>query len=67
MQPSPINPDVVCQDALQAKMEVYRAKEHFEAVLKVYNDQVDGLINVVNLMKARILELEGQIKTDLKK
>jgi hypothetical protein len=53
-----VNPDEICNRALSAKMEVYRAKEMFEAVLKNYNDQVDGLINVVQLMKARILDLE---------
>lgn len=55
----PINPDVICQQAIQAKLNVYQAKEHFESVLKMYNDQVDGLINVVQIMKARILELES--------
>ena len=61
-QPNPqnaINPDVVCQQAIQAKLNVYQAKEHFETVLKVYNDHLDGLINVVQLMKNRILEIEG--------
>ena len=57
-----VNPDEVCNRALAAKMDVYRAKEMFEAVLKNYNDQVDGLINVVQLMKQRILELEQGFK-----
>jgi hypothetical protein len=57
-----INPDQVCQNAIQAKLNVYQAKEQFETVLKMYNDQVDNLINVVGLMKARILELEGEKK-----
>lgn len=30
----------------------------FEAVLKSYNDQVDGVMNVIQLMKQRILGLE---------
>ena len=55
-----IDPDVVCQQAIQAKLNVYQAKEHFESVLKSYNDQVDNLINVVAIMKNRILELEGE-------
>ena len=55
-----INPDTVCQQAIQAKLNVYQAKEHFESVLKSYNDRLDHLVNVVNLMKGRILELEGQ-------
>ena len=54
-----VNPDVICQQAIQAKLDVYRAKEQFETVLKLYNDQVDNLCKVVALMKARILELEG--------
>ena len=59
-----VNPDDLCNRALSAKMEVYRAKEMFEAVLKNYNDQVDGLVNVVQLMKGRILELEQGQKKD---
>ena len=53
-----INPDVVCQHVLQARMAAYEAKEHFEAVLKSYNDQVAGLLSLVRLMKSRIVELE---------
>jgi len=60
MQPNIINPDVICQQAMQAKMEVYRAREQFEAVLKVYNDNLDNMIGLVGLMKNRILELEAQ-------
>ena len=57
------NPDQICQQTIQAKLNVYQAKEHFETVLKAYNDQVDSLMNVVGLMKNRILELEeGQNK-----
>jgi hypothetical protein len=58
MQPTPVNPDIVCQQAIQAKLNVYQAKEHFESVLKSYNDQIDNLVGLVNLMKNRILELE---------
>lgn len=58
--PPTINPDTVCRQAIQAKLNVYQAKEHFESVLKSYNDRLDDLVNVVNLMKGRILELEGQ-------
>jgi ADP-heptose:LPS heptosyltransferase len=57
-----INPDAVCQQALQAKLSAYQAKEQFESVLKQYNDQVDNLINLVGLMKNRILELEAEAK-----
>jgi phage shock protein A len=58
MNQNTINPDTICQQAIQAKLNVYQAKEHFESVLKMYNDQVDNLINLVSLMKNRILELE---------
>lgn len=54
-----IDPDVICQQAMQAKLNTYQAKEHFESVLKMYNDQVDNLINLVSIMKNRIMELEG--------
>ncbi len=55
-----INPDVICQQAIQAKLNVYQAKEQFESVLKTYNDQVDNLVNLVAVMKNRIVELEGE-------
>ena len=61
MPQNTINPDAVCRQALQAKLEVYQAKEQFESVLKFYNDQVDSLINVIGLIKNRILELEGEL------
>lgn len=60
MQQNAVNPDVVCQQAIQAKLNVYQAKEQFETVLKMYNDQVGNLCNVIGLMKARILELEAE-------
>jgi hypothetical protein len=55
-----VNPDVICQQAIQAKLNVYQAKEHFESILKIYNDQVDNLVNLVAIMKNRIVELEGK-------
>jgi len=54
-----VNPDIICQQAIQAKLNSYQAKEHFESILKMYNDQVDNLINLVTIMKNRIIELEG--------
>lgn len=63
-----INPDVVCQNAMQAKMDVYRSKETFESVLKIYNDHVENLVNVISLMKNRIVGLESEldrIKTEM--
>lgn len=62
-----INPDVVCQQAIQAKLNVYQAKEHFESVLAVYNTQLDNMVNLVNLMKNRIVELEGEAQKKEKK
>ncbi|MBN1600653.1 MAG: hypothetical protein JW915_03540 [Chitinispirillaceae bacterium] len=62
MDQNTINPDIICQQAIQAKLNVYQAKEHFESVLKMYNDQMDNLINLVSLMKNRILELEQNKK-----
>ena len=50
--------------AIQAKLNVYQAKEHFESFLKNYNNQVDNLINLVALMKNRIIELEGGIERE---
>jgi hypothetical protein len=61
MQQNTINPDTICNQAVQAKLNVYQAKEHFESVLKTYNDQIDNLINLVGMMKKRILELEAEI------
>jgi hypothetical protein len=59
-QPTAVNPDLICQQAMQARMAAYEANEHFESVLKVYNDQVAALIGVVGIMKRRIMELEGR-------
>ena len=63
MEQKPINPDDICRQAIQAKLGVYQAKENFESVLKSYNDQVDALINVIGMMKSRILELEAAAST----
>ena len=62
-----VNPDQIVQQAIQAKLNVYQSKEQFETVLKVYNDQLDNLINLVNLMKNRILELEGALEREKSK
>ncbi len=60
MQQPTINPDDICQQAIQTKLAVYQAKEQFESVLKIYNDRVDNLVNLIAMMKQRILELEHQ-------
>lgn len=57
-----INPDQVCQQTLQAKLEVYQAKEFFESVLKKYNDCMEMQMQTISLMKNRIMELENQVK-----
>lgn len=67
MQNNQINPDAICQQAMQAKMNVYQAKEQFESILGQYNAQNDALINVINLMKQRILELEGELRMEKEK
>jgi hypothetical protein len=65
-QPKTVNPDLICQQAIQAKLNAYQAKEQFEAVLKTYNDSVTDLVNLVSMMKNRILELEaGKTKTSI--
>jgi hypothetical protein len=61
MQQNTVNPDHVCQQAVGAKLGVYQAKEHFESVLKRYNDQIDSLVNVIGMMKKRIVELETEV------
>ena len=62
LQENTINPDQICQQAIQSKLNVYQSKEQFETVLKTYNDQLDNLINLITLMKNRILELEGVLE-----
>ena len=59
MQQNTVNPDTVCQNALQAKLNAYQAKEQFETVLKQYNDSMSDLVTLAGLMKNRILELEA--------
>ena len=58
MEKQILDPDIICRDAIQAKLNIYQAKEHFGSVLKTYNDQLDVLVNLVAAMKGRILELE---------
>ena len=53
-----INPDVIIQRLIQARMDAYRAKEIFEAALKNLSDENENVIALINLMKSRILELE---------
>ena len=57
-----VNPDEVCRRVVQARLELYQGKEVWEATLKSYNDQVQSLLSLVGLMKARILELEAEVK-----
>ena len=53
-----VNPDEICNRVMSGRMGFYRARETADAALKIYNDEVDGLINVVQLMKQRILDLD---------
>lgn len=62
MQQNTVNPDTVCQQAIQAKLNTYQAREHFETYLKAQNDSIDALVTTIGLMKARILELEAEIR-----
>lgn len=57
-----LNLDLICQEALQAKLNMYQAKEHFEAILKIYNDRVDNLLTAIEIMKKRIQTLENTNK-----
>jgi phage shock protein A len=57
-----MNPDQICQEALQAKLNMYQAKERFEAILTAYNSKVDILIEAVTSMKAKIDELNKKEK-----
>ena len=63
-QQKQVSIDEVCQQVIQAKLNVYQAKEQSDAVLKNYNDLINGLLNLVVMMKARIVELEANVKAD---
>jgi len=66
MENNVINPDNICNQTLQMKLEVYKAHEYYGSILKGYNDQVDNLLHVIQLMKNRILELEALAKAESK-
>jgi hypothetical protein len=57
-----INPDVVCQQLMQAQLELYRAEENLAAKKKVFSDCVQGAGATIQLMKARILEQEEEAR-----
>ncbi len=63
MQQNAINPDAIIQQAIQAKLNTYQAREHFEAHLKAQNDSIDAMATTIGLMKNRILELEAELKS----
>ena len=62
MQPNLINPEEICQSAIQAKLNAYQARENADSVCKIYNDKVDALINLVGIMRNKILELENELE-----
>jgi hypothetical protein len=62
MQQNQVNPDVLVQQTIQARLNVYGAREAFETTLKIYNDHVDALFSCIGLLKVRVLEQEAQIK-----
>ena len=55
-----INVTELCQQAIQIKLNMYQAKENFEATLKFYNDQVDYLINSLQTAQNKIIELQEE-------
>ena len=63
MKQNAINPDVIVQQAIQAKLNTYQAREHFDAYLKAQNDSIDAMATAIGLMKNRILELEAELKS----
>ena len=61
-QPNRINPSEIIQQAIQAKLDLYTARENYDAVMKTYNDRNANLVNLINLETSKILELEAVIK-----
>ncbi len=61
MQQNAVNPDAIIQQAIQAKLNTYQAREHFDAYLKAQNESIDALATTIGLMKSRILELEAKL------
>jgi len=64
VNPSTIHPDIVCQQAIQSKLNLYQEKERYEGFLANYNQHVDALVNTIGIMKNRILELEANQKSE---
>jgi len=60
-----VNPDDICQQVMQAKLNMYQAKENADATLKAYNDQVGELVGVIGILKTHILKIEKEL-TELK-
>ncbi len=58
MQQNRISPDDICNRVIGAKLNMYRAKEHYESAIKEYNDSVDQLMDAVRLMQDRIVALQ---------
>jgi hypothetical protein len=50
--------DELCQQALQAKLNLYQERERLDVVQKIYNDCLDNLINVVKLLNKNLIEKE---------
>ena len=44
----------------QARLNMFRAKENSDSMLKVYNDGIDGLIQVIQLCNQKITEIQTE-------
>lgn len=53
-----LNPDIIIQNVINSRLELYRAQEQQQAANSHYNLMVDELIQTCSLMKIRILALE---------
>jgi phage shock protein A len=53
-----ISLDDLCQQALQAKLNLYQEREKLDVALKIYNDSMDNLIRAVDLLKRQMIEAE---------
>jgi len=54
--------DAVMQQALQFQLSAYKAKENYDVVTKLYNDQVNNLLATVDQLKITKAELINKVK-----
>ena len=63
-----VNPDLIINNALNSRLDLYRGKETYEAMFKKYNDNMDTLIQLINFMQKNIMELQvenGRLKAEI--